>query len=589
MPPTASGADDRQDTAQLLAAVRGLREEVNLSRLPLALPSATDAERARRQLLDQLDDYVIPRLESIEAPLLTVVGGSTGAGKSTLVNSIVGRQVSKPGVLRPTTRSPVLVHHAQDAHWFAGERILPGLARITGEDSSFSTSASLSSPSSAAPEGGSAVRLVVADALPAGLALLDAPDIDSVVTANRDLAVKLLAAADLWVFVTTAARYADAVPWDLLRQARDRGTAVAVVLDRVPETAIQEISEHLRQMLTEQSLGAAPVFTVPEVHLGSDGLLPADVVQPVRDWLSTLAGDAQARALVVRQTLAGALASLGERVTALANASSEQIAATAALVAQVDQAYATALEGVDHGMSDGSLLRGEVLARWQEFVGTGEFIKQVESTISRLRDRLGAAVRGKPAPERDLGEALHTGVAALVLAEARGASARIARTWRAMPGGPVLLDADPELAKADPELAERVERLVRDWQGDVLDLVRGEGQDRRTTAKVMAYGVNGVGVMLMLVAFAHGGTLVGAEVGIAGGTAVVGQKLLEAIFGDQAVRSMAAKARAGLLERVQGLYAEAADRYEAAVRTVEVRGDQPRRLEHAVTAIQVVR
>ncbi len=579
MPPTAPGADDRPDTAQLLAAVRGLREELNASRLPLALPSAAAAERARRQLLDQLDDYVLPRLESIEAPLLAVVGGSTGAGKSTLVNTIVGRQVSKPGVLRPTTRSPVLVHHEQDAHWFTGERILPGLARVTGADRA----------EGEGPEGGSAVRLVVADALPAGLALLDAPDIDSVVTANRDLAAKLLAAADLWVFVTTAARYADAVPWELLRQARDRGTAVAVVLDRVPEAATQEISEHLRQMLTEQSLGAAPVFTIPEVGLGADGLLPPEVVRPVRDWLSTLAGDAQARALVVRQTLAGALASLDARVTALAEASREQVSATAALTAQVDQAYATALEGVDHGMSDGSLLRGEVLARWQEFVGTGEFIKQVETTISRVRDRLGAAIRGKPAPERDLGEALHTGVAALVLAEARGASARIARTWRTMPGGPVLLEGDPGLATADPELAERVERLVRDWQGDVLDLVRGEGQDRRTTAKVMAYGVNGVGVMLMLVAFAHGGTLVGAEVGIAGGTAVVGQKLLEAIFGDQAVRSMAAKARAGLLERVRELYAGAADRYEAAVRTVEVRGDQPRRLEHAVTAIQVVR
>ncbi len=63
----------------------------------------------------QLDDYVLPRLRSQDAPLLTVVGGSTGAGKSTLVNSIVGQMVSRSGVLRPTTRSPVLVHHPDDA------------------------------------------------------------------------------------------------------------------------------------------------------------------------------------------------------------------------------------------------------------------------------------------------------------------------------------------------------------------------------------------------------------------------------------------------------------------------------------------
>ena len=78
------------------------------------------------------------------------------------------------------------------------------------------------------------MRLAASDALPAGLALLDAPDIDSVVTANRVLAAQLMAAADLWIFVTTAARYADAVPWDLLLDASERGASVAIVLDRVP-------------------------------------------------------------------------------------------------------------------------------------------------------------------------------------------------------------------------------------------------------------------------------------------------------------------------------------------------------------------
>ena len=79
---------------------------------------------------------------------------------------------------------------------------------------------------------------MVRDALPPGLALLDAPDVDSVVETNRELAGQLLAAADLWLFVTTAARYADAVPWDLLRTAQERGTALAVVLDRVPPEAV---------------------------------------------------------------------------------------------------------------------------------------------------------------------------------------------------------------------------------------------------------------------------------------------------------------------------------------------------------------
>ena len=96
----------------------------------------------------------------------------------------------------------------------------------------------------------------------------------------------------------------------------------------------------------------------------------------------------------------------------------------------------------------------------------------------------------------------------------------------------------------------------------MLELVRGEGKDRRTTARIAAYGLNGIGVILMLVAFAHTGGLVGAEVGIAGGTAVLAQKVLEAIFGDQAVRDMAAKARKRLLEHVQELYAAERVRYD---------------------------
>src|ERR671916_799995 len=177
-----------------------LRAAVAPVQLPLPLPGAAEQRRAVREITAQLDDYVLPRLATIDAPLLAVVGGSTGAGKTTLVNSLVGRRVTAPGVIRPTTRAPVLVHHSSDARWFTDDRILPGLARSTG-----------------ASKDSRSLQLVVEDAMPPGLALLDAPDIDSVVTENRELAAQLLAAADLWLFVTSAARYADAVPWEYLR------------------------------------------------------------------------------------------------------------------------------------------------------------------------------------------------------------------------------------------------------------------------------------------------------------------------------------------------------------------------------------
>ena len=558
----------------LLAAVSGLRERVAESTLPLDLPDVAPAQGARTELLRQLDDYVIPRLSSLDAPLLAVVGGSTGAGKSTLVNSLVGRVVSDPGVLRPTTRSPVLVHHPKDERWFTDGRVLPELARVTGE---------------ASAAGDSSVRLVASDTLPAGLAILDAPDIDSVVAHNRDLARQLLSAADLWLFVTTAARYADAVPWDLLHQASERGTSVAVILDRVPPEAVEEIRDHLGSMLQEQGLATAPIFTVAESRLDPGGLLPQDQVARLQSWLTALAKDARARAIVVRQTLTGALDSLESRTQLLVRASAAQLGATAALASAADTAYADAVEGVRHGMSDGTLLRGEVLARWQEFVGTGEFFKQVESTVSRVRDRIVALVKGDPPPTEDLGEALQSGVAELIRAEGQGAASATTRSWRTLVGGAMLIGAHPDLPRVSADFDAQVGSLVHDWQGDVLALVRTEGRDRRTTARVTAYGVNAVGTMLILVTFSQTAGLTGAEVGIAGGTAILGQKLLEAIFGDQAVRALAVKARQALLERVEQLFFEEQARFTKAVDTVEIRRDQGRRLESAALAVKAAR
>ncbi len=562
------------ETQDLLPAVTVLRDEVGTTSLPFDLPGVSAAESGRSELLRQLDDYILPRLASLDAPLLAVVGGSTGSGKSTLVNSLVGSVVSAPGILRPTTRSPVLVHHPDDERWFTPSRILPDLARATG---------------GSAVEGDATMQLVPSATLPAGLALLDAPDIDSVVLGNRELARQLLGAADLWLFVTTAARYADAVPWELLRQASERGTSVAVVLNRVPRPSIPVIREHLSSMLKEQGLGAAPIFTVAESTLVDDGLLPPDEVARLHSWLSALAKDARARALVVRQTLTGALDSLTPRIQSLVDASAAQVSARKALEKAAVTAYAAAESGVELGMSDGSLLRGEVLARWQEFVGTGEFFRQVETTVSRVRDRIVAGFKGEPPPSVQLDEALHSGVAELIRAEGQGAAVTTSRSWRSLAGGSTLLQAHPDLPRVSADFDQAVASLVHDWQGDVLELVRNEGKDRRTTAKVTAYGVNAVGTVLMLVTFAYTGGLTGAEVGIAGGTALLGQKLLEAIFGDQAVRAMAATAKEALLDRAEAAFRHERARFVGVLDEVDLRSDQSRTLAAAAAAVRAAR
>jgi hypothetical protein len=118
--------------ADLPAALDRLRDGLAAVRLDLAVPGADEARRARDDLIAQVDDYLLPRLGQMDAPALIVVGGSTGAGKSTLLNSLVGSIVSPAGVLRPTTRAPVLAFHPHDVAWFDDARILPGVR--TGTD-----------------------------------------------------------------------------------------------------------------------------------------------------------------------------------------------------------------------------------------------------------------------------------------------------------------------------------------------------------------------------------------------------------------------------------------------------------------------
>src|SRR5690554_2346157 len=294
---TAAGGSSPDD---VVGRLRELERRLEETTLPLDLPGVPDARSRLAALRAQLADYVLPRAEQLDAPLLAVVGGSTGAGKSTLVNSLVGQEVSRASAIRPTTRRPVLVHHPDDAAWFTGDRVLPGLARVQGS--------APAAPQAEEEQPITELGLVGAGSVPRGLALLDAPDIDSVVSANRRLATQLLAAADLWIFVTTAARYADAVPWELLREAAARRVVVAVVLDRVPPGTAGEIRADLADRLHAEGLAHAPLFVVseqPPPPPGTAARLPEADVAPVRSWLRGLAADAVTRASVARQTLTG--------------------------------------------------------------------------------------------------------------------------------------------------------------------------------------------------------------------------------------------------------------------------------------------
>lgn len=398
-----------QDLTGALADLTSLLPEVQF---PLPIDDAPGLRASTVALADQLRDYLLPRAARLDAPLLAVVGGSTGAGKSTLVNSLLGAALTQPGVLRPTTRSPVLVCNPADVDWFSSDHILPGMvrSRTRSNDSR-------------------ALQIVPFDGVSAGMALLDAPDIDSVDDTNRRLSRQLLQAADLWLFVTSAARYSDLVGWEVLGQAIARNAVVGVVLNRCPPESMTDLKSHLSEMLSDRGLPRARLFAVAENSRLADGMLPGSEVEPIRAWLRSLTEESRARADVAVQTLAGSVRALDATLRHMAHGAWRQVEAVDHLRDAARREFRLAQADIGRATTDGTLLRGEVLARWQDFVGTGELMRGVEQQISKWRDRITGWFTGSDRAD-GVQVAITDSLAAVLVEHAEAACQRTASDWR---------------------------------------------------------------------------------------------------------------------------------------------------------------
>jgi hypothetical protein len=551
---------------ELSVTARSLRAE--LADLTFEFDDATaETQNATEQtnaMIRQLDDHVLARLEHLDAPALVVVGGSTGSGKSLLVNSLVGADVTKPGVLRPTTMAPALIHDSSGAAWFRSTKILPGLARVYDGDA----------------RGHSEIRLVDNESVPEGIALLDSPDIDSISSENRALAAELLAAADLWIFVTTAARYADAVPWDFLTRAKERGTPLIVVMNRTPLGHEETLTTHLEQMLAERGLAGTRVITINEQPL--DGTrLSRDAVTEVREWLEHLGQNRDARADAIQRSLTGSLADLATRTDDLATATDGQLATIEALRTLAHAPYAAAAQQIRSDIGQGTLLKGEVLSRWEELLGTGELLRQLRTGVARARDRIVGTLTGRPKQDVALNGAVEHVLETLIRTRGDEAASTAAAAWRAHPAGALLLNngVDSQLLERSTDgLSARAAKTVRDWQGHLLELIRNVGGNRKTKARILSFGLNGVAMVVMVLVFAHTGGLTGTEVAVAGGASAVGHTLLEAVLGDQTVRTLALEARADLEHRIGEVFADEVARFDGVLESLAVDVDAPNRL-----------
>lgn len=339
---------------------RDLRRDVADVRLPLVIEGAAESDASRRRLLTQLDEHLLPRLRELSSPAIVVIAGSTGAGKSTLYNSLLGEEVSQAGVLRPTTREPVLAFNPLDA-----DVIVEGpVTRVA--------------------------RVVDHDGVPRGTGLLDAPDLDSLLSENRDTASLLLEAADLWLFVTTASRYGDALPWQALSRAKERGASVAMVLNRVPRETLTTIRGDLLQRLRDHGMDGTPLFVVPDVG-PHEGLLDRSVVAPIARWLTMLAGPDRSRAVIVR-TLKGALGALPAWVTGVSDAVEQQVEAAADLRSAAEKAVPPVRDAARQAALDGAVAHGSLEARWAQVTGAERVDRvKVRGGVVRSSKRRGRA------------------------------------------------------------------------------------------------------------------------------------------------------------------------------------------------------
>ena len=586
-----TGSDTGTQPALTLEALVAGIERV--ARRRVASRPTSDAARQRAsRFLEHLAGHVSPRIHSLDAPLLVLLFGPTGAGKSSLFNALAGRYASRVGVLRPTTREVVVLVRPEERAAALGEG--SGLGRIEPDR----------------------VQLIEDPEGPSGLVLLDAPDLDSVEHANRELAERLVEAADLGIFVTSAVRYADRVPWDTLARVRERGLPLIVVLNRMPSDAddARSVVEDVRRLLTDAGIddlalegpvpGIGPVATdasldgwdavgrgrgsnrprpaasvpaaprpgvrivaVPEGAL--DPRIPAlasGAIAPIRDVIDDLAADRDRRRALAARALAGSIAGLAPALDTIADDAEHEAIDVDALARTARDIFRSELRTLRDDLAHGSFLRAEAIRQWHTFVGADEVTRLFSQGIGRVRGTLTALIRGMPkAPVSEIRDETIEDLSILTRTRVSEAVRRTATAWADAPAVRRRIADDAGLWSPSPDLDRRLHERLAVWATSIAEDVRSTGGRKRTLARGASVGVNAAGIGVMLATFAHTAGLTGAEVGVAAATAVLNQKLLEALFGEAALVEMIGRARQRLLDELAATFGEELARFESLV------------------------
>jgi hypothetical protein len=559
--------DPAGDRARSLAALADV-----LERLRFDLSGSGAAElRNERDRVARLLRGVGTRAADPDAPLLVVVGGGSGAGKSTTVNSLAGRRVAAAGVVRPTTRVATVICHPQDEAVFASERVLPGLVRVDATKA-------------AQVAGERTLLLATSAALPPGLAVLDTPDIDSVAHANRWLAERALDAADVWVWLATARTYADEVGMTYLRRAARRQALLSVAITQIPPDQGEELLADAARLLAAEGVEVERLFAIQHADVVDDRL-PAGAVRDLEDWLSTLAPIERRRA-VRERALEGLVAAIPTELARLDAAVTREREHADRLAAMVDERFAEIAPALDAELEAGLSLRAEVLEGWQRLVGGNELLLKVQSTASQLgglvRDRLGLGAAGRAGQvQAEVGDELARILDRLL----ERATVTTRRDLEADRVGLELLEQHPRLRASSSDRRSALRATIDAWQAATTALIDEVGTPRKVQARRASIAINSLATSAILVLFTVSGGLTAGEVGIAAGAAATSQWLLTKLLGEHNVRRLLEEMRADLQRRVALLAAAERRPFDDAIGSARPPGEAVEALRDALAGL----
>ena len=335
------------------------------------------AQLARGRLDDELvdaADAVVARAGrrlglGVEATV-AALAGPTGAGKSTLFNALAGSELARASHRRPTTST------ATAAVWGeVGDELLDWLEvgrrhRLGGE--------------------------------PDGLVLLDLPDFDSVELAHRTEVERVVALADLMVWVVDPQKYADGVLHEhYLRPFAAYGEAMVVVLnqaDRLEPAARAACVADLGRLLAADGLRGLPVLAVSALTGEGLGELRALLEQRV-----------SAREAAVARLAADVAATAAGLATACGTGAAGKVSRGDRAALTLALADAAGVPGVVHAVASAHRRRGGLATGWP-FVRWLRRLRPDPLRRLRLPDRVqregsevpelppATAVTGEPGP-----------------------------------------------------------------------------------------------------------------------------------------------------------------------------------------------